>query len=197
MGIAHFGLDSSRRTLLVWGGSRGAQTLNNALAAILPDLLADGVQVVHVSGELDWPTVQARRDALPPDQQVRYKAFPYLHGDMGLAMAAADLAVSRAGASSLGEYPHFGLPAILVPWSFAWRYQQVNADWLAAHGAAVRLDNDRLATDLLPTVRAILNDPARLDAMRSAARALAGGDVAGAIADQVVALALAKNAQHR
>ncbi|MCC7209067.1 MAG: hypothetical protein IT323_17280, partial [Anaerolineae bacterium] len=145
----------------------------------------------------DWPAVQARRDALPPGEQARYRAFPYLHGDMGLAMAAADLAVSRAGASTLGEYPHFGLPAILAPLAFAWRYQQVNADWLAAHGAAVRLDNERLADELLPTIRAILSDPARLETMRNAARGLAGGDVAGTIADHVLALALAKNAQDR
>ena len=60
---------------------------------------------------------------------------------MGLAFAAADLVVSRAGASILGEYPLFGLPSILIPYPYAWRYQKVNADYLATRGAAIRLDD--------------------------------------------------------
>src|SRR5690606_26311479 len=97
-------------TLLVFGGSRGARSINNALLAILPDLLADGIQVLHISGTLDWSQVEAARDRLA--DATHYHAFPYLHNDMGLAMASADLAVSRAGASILGEFPAFALPSI-------------------------------------------------------------------------------------
>ena len=80
--------------------------------AALPDWLKD-YQVVHLSGQLDWPEVEQARAALPAGQMARYHAFPFLH-EMGPALAAADLVVSRAGASALGEYPLFGLPAILV-----------------------------------------------------------------------------------
>ena len=183
---ARFDLDPGRRTLLVFGGSLGARSLNRALGAALPDLLQDGVQVLHISGTQDWPAVEARRDALAEAERARYRAFPYLHDAMGLALAAADLAVSRAGAATLGEFPHFGLPAVLVPYPHAWRYQKVNAEWLAARGAAVCLDDAALADALLPTVRALLNDPDRLAAMRGCARALARPDGARRVARAVV-----------
>lgn len=192
-GIAHFGLEPGRRTLLVWGGSRGARRINEVLAAILPALLDDGWQVIHVAGELDWPAVEARCEALraevPEAVAARYHAFPYLRDDMGLALAAADLTVSRAGASILGEYPHFGLPAILVPLAFAWRYQEVNAAYLVRRGAAIRLDNETLDAELLPAIRALVRDPSRLESMREAAAALAGTDDAGVMARHIIGLA--------
>jgi UDP-N-acetylglucosamine--N-acetylmuramyl-(pentapeptide) pyrophosphoryl-undecaprenol N-acetylglucosamine transferase len=186
---AHFGLDQQRRTLLVFGGSLGARSLNTALAAILPDVLAEGVQVLHISGKADWQAVQARRAALDATAQRHYHAFPYLHETMGLALAAADLVICRAGASVLGELTHFGLPSILVPYPHAWRYQKVNADWLVARGAALRLDDERLASDLLPTVRALLNDSERLRAMREAARHAAVPNAAERIAERLLDVA--------
>ncbi len=184
---AHFGLDPARRTLLVFGGSRGAQSINTALARSLPDLLTDGVQVLHISGTHDWAQVEASRAALP--DATHYHAFPYLHGDMGMALAAADLAVSRAGASTLGEFPTFRLPSILVPYPFAWRYQKVNADFLAERGAAVVMKDADMAADLLPTIRALLGDPARLAAMRAAAGELAQADSAWRIGQALLRLA--------
>jgi len=186
-GRAHFGLDPARWVLLVWGGSRGARNLNRALLAILPLLLADGVQVIHVSGELDWPEVQAAREKLTADQQADYHAFAYLHDEMGLALAAADLVVSRAGASTLGEYPQFGLPAVLVPYPYAWRYQRINADYLVARGAAVQLDDGALNETLYPAIRRLLTDPVALRRMAASARALARPDGARNIA-RLVAL---------
>ena len=176
-GIAHFGLDPARRTLLVTGGSSGAQTLNRALLAILPDLLADdSLQILHVAGTRTWDEVRAAREGLAPALLARYHAFDYLHDDMGLALAAADLVLSRAGASTLGELPLFGLPAILVPYPFAWRYQKVNADYLVARGAAVRLDDERMAEELLPTLHRLLADPGTLREMAERARILARPD---------------------
>jgi UDP-N-acetylglucosamine--N-acetylmuramyl-(pentapeptide) pyrophosphoryl-undecaprenol N-acetylglucosamine transferase len=174
-------LDPARRTLLVFGGSRGSRSLNLALSQIAPDLLADGLQIVHISGRLDWEQVQAQHAALSDEEKARYSIFSFML-DIGQAFAAADLVVSRSGAATLAEYPEFGLPAILVPYPYAWRYQQVNADWLVERGAAVRLDDDRLATDLLPTIRALLSDPGRLATMRAAALGLKRSDGAENIA---------------
>ena len=77
-------------------------------------------------------------------------------------MAAADLVVSRAGASALGEYPCFGLPAILVPYPYAWRYQKVNAVFLEKQGAAVLLPDEKMAARLLPTIQELFTNTDRL-----------------------------------
>ena len=186
-GQAHFGLDPQRRTLLVFGGSRGARSINRALLAVLPQLLAEGLQVLHVSGELDWPEVSAQRSALAAASG--YQAFPYLHHEMGLAQAAADLALSRAGASVLAEFPHAGLPALLVPYPWAWRYQKTNADWLVARGAAMLMEDARMDKELLPTLRELLRDGARLQQMRAAARALSQPEGAQRLAAELLQLA--------
>jgi UDP-N-acetylglucosamine--N-acetylmuramyl-(pentapeptide) pyrophosphoryl-undecaprenol N-acetylglucosamine transferase len=87
--------------------------------------------------------------------------------------------------------PHFGLPAVLVPYPYAWRYQKVNADWLVERGAAVRVEDEALGDQLLPTVRALLSDPARLAAMSAAARMLDWPGAAERIAAAVLALGVA------
>ncbi len=120
--ISHFGLDATKPTLLVTGGSKGARSINMAVLNHLNELL-DVAQIIHITGALDWPVVEKAAQELPEHLQSRYHAMPYSH-EMGAALTAADLVVSRAGASSLGEYPFFGLPAILVPYPYAWRYQK-------------------------------------------------------------------------
>jgi UDP-N-acetylglucosamine--N-acetylmuramyl-(pentapeptide) pyrophosphoryl-undecaprenol N-acetylglucosamine transferase len=185
--VRQFGLDPGCKTLLVFGGSRGARAINTALLDALPILLADGLQIIHVTGTLDWADIEARIKTFP--DTTHYHAFPYLHHEMGLAMAGADLVVSRAGASVLGEFPLFGLPAVLIPYPYAWRYQKVNADYLAERGAAVRLDEADMPELLVSTIRSILNDPARLAAMKAASAALAVRDGAERGAAELVKLA--------
>jgi UDP-N-acetylglucosamine--N-acetylmuramyl-(pentapeptide) pyrophosphoryl-undecaprenol N-acetylglucosamine transferase len=113
--------------------------------------------------------------------------MPYLH-EMGAALAAADLVVSRAGASTLGEYPLFGLPAVLVPYPHAWRYQKVNADYLSRRGAAIILENERLNQELLPTISVLLDNPNKLKAMRAAMFQLSHPRAAEKIASALIGL---------
>lgn len=148
----------------------------------------DMAQLVHLSGELDWPRVSQRRDELPEGLKGRYHAVSYLH-EMGEALAAADLAVCRAGASTLGEMPFFGLPAVLVPYPHAWRYQRVNAEWLAQRGAAVTLEDERLERELLPMLRQLLTDRERLNRMGDRAQALSRPDAAARLAQALLILA--------
>jgi UDP-N-acetylglucosamine--N-acetylmuramyl-(pentapeptide) pyrophosphoryl-undecaprenol N-acetylglucosamine transferase len=189
-----FGLAAGLPTLLVLGGSKGARSINRAVLAAMPGLL-DEFQVLHITGQLDWSEVEGARlklsESLSAELLDRYRIFPYLHEEMGAAFSAADLVVSRAGASTLGELPLFGLPAILVPYPHAWRYQQVNARYLAERGAAEIIQDAELGAQLLPAVKRLLADKARLNAMRAAARALSTPDASSDIAHQLLSLAMA------
>jgi len=187
--IRKFDLVADRQTLLVFGGSKGARSINRAVEAMLEQLLAK-YQVIHISGETDAAEVQAKHDALPDELKRHYHVFEYVH-EMGFALAAADLVVSRAGASILGEYPLFGLPSILVAYPYVWRYQKVNADYLAAHGAAIRLDDETLSETLGPTIERVLIDAAQLQTMSRAARSLARPDPALKLAQVLQELASA------
>jgi UDP-N-acetylglucosamine--N-acetylmuramyl-(pentapeptide) pyrophosphoryl-undecaprenol N-acetylglucosamine transferase len=186
-------LDTSLFTLLVVGGSTGARSINQAIFKLLPALLPQ-MQILHLTGRLDWPEAEAVKKGLPSQLSdaalaSRYHAYPYLHEDMGAALAAADLAVSRAGASTLGEFPLFGLPAVLIPYPHAWRYQQVNASWLAQRGAACILMDAELIPRLQPVLLDLAQNPLKLQAMRHAMQSLAQPGAARSIASLLSDLA--------
>lgn len=182
-----FNLSDDSPVLLVSGGSKGARSVNNAVMENLSGLI-EITQVLHITGELDWPAVDGKMKQLSKTQSTRYHAFPYLHEEMGAALAAADLVIGRAGASSLGEYPLFGLPAVLVPYPHAWRYQKVNADYLVRHGAAVIIEDGKLSSHLLPIVKELLGQPRKLASMQAAMQHLSHPDAAAEIGRQILAL---------
>ena len=190
----HLGIKSKLPVVLVYGGSKGAHSINVALLTHLNTLL-EQVEVIHISGELDWSEVEEVKNSLSGNQSERYHAFPYLHEDMGAALAAADLAVSRAGASVLGEFPQFGTPAILVPYPYAWRYQKVNADSLTRHGAALMIEDSKLKSGLDLTIAKLLETPEKLAAMRQGMRSLRSPNAAENIAAQLIKLAGENNDQ--
>ena len=167
-------------TLLVFGGSKGARSINRALFPALSELLAE-MQIVHITGELNWPEVEQVHQELASEQIERYHPYPYLHAEMGAAFKAADLVLSRAGASSLGEFPLLGLPSILVPYPYAWRYQKVNAEYLARHGAAIMVQDAELPEKIVQLVRDLMQDKKRRAKMRTAMQALSKPDAAASI----------------
>jgi UDP-N-acetylglucosamine:LPS N-acetylglucosamine transferase len=183
------GLQSNLPVLLVLGGSRGARQINRSLMNILPELLK-GTQVIHVTGRLDWPEVEdAARSALiglSSEISQRYHPVPFLYDEMGAALTASDLVLSRAGASTLGELPLFGLPALLVPYPHAWRYQKVNAQFLEEKGAAITLLEADLDRRLLPLALDLLNDTERREKMSQAMRSLARPEAARAISNILI-----------
>ena len=117
--------------------------------------------------------------------RVCYHAYDYVHDDMGALLAAANLAVCRSGASTLGELPLFGLPAVLVPYPYAWRYQKVNADYLVGRGGAEILLDNQLGEDLGPALERLLADPRRLEKMSKAMLRLGTPDAANQIANMI------------
>ena len=179
------GLTDELPVLLVFGGSRGARSLNRAVAGQLAAYLAVS-QVVHVSGNLDFDWVQARRAELPPELQARYHVSAYLHEEMVAALLAADLVVSRAGASTLGEFPAAGLPAILVPYPYAGAHQHLNADFLARRQAAVVINDAEVEIKLQQTVIDLLTNPDKLQVMRRAAKSLAKPGAAARLAREIL-----------
>ena len=183
----HLGISGELPSLLVFGGSQGARSINMAVLHHLRALLQK-FEIIHLTGELDWQAVKAEREQLPAELAVRYHALPYLH-EMGAALAAADLVVSQAGASCLGEFPLFGLPAMLVPYPHAWRYQKVNSDYLARRGAAVILEDHHLKDELLVTLNILLDNPNKLKAMRAAMFGLSHPRAADKIASTLIKLA--------
>ncbi len=188
-GRNQFGLTVDKPVLLVLGGSKGARSINQALQAILPRLL-EITQVIHLTGMTNWTEIEKTKSHLPTGLQPDYHPFPYLHEEMGAALACANLVVARAGASALGEFPLFGLPAVLVPYPHAWRYQKVNADYLVRAGAAEMVPDAEMNTQLLPTLQRLLKDKDALSSMRQAMQIIATPDASLAIAKQLHDLVL-------
>jgi UDP-N-acetylglucosamine--N-acetylmuramyl-(pentapeptide) pyrophosphoryl-undecaprenol N-acetylglucosamine transferase len=180
-------LDPQVRTLLVFGGSRGAQSINQALVAGLRDLLP-ACQIVHISGRRDADWVAGAAKSLPAELQERYHLHAYLH-DMAPALAAADLAVARAGAATLGEFPAANLPAVLVPYPHAGQHQAANAEYMARNGAARVLADSELSEKLVPAVLGLLGDEQALAEMVESSRAMARKDAAETIAEKLWMLA--------
>jgi UDP-N-acetylglucosamine--N-acetylmuramyl-(pentapeptide) pyrophosphoryl-undecaprenol N-acetylglucosamine transferase len=186
----YFGLDPSLPVLLVSGASSGANSLNRAIAGRLADYLSF-MQVMHLCGANDEAWLRIERAKLSEDLQQRYHLHAYLHDDMALALAAADLAVMRSGASVLGELPATRLPAILVPGEYEGWDQSNNARYLESEGAAIMLPQSRM-DDLYKTVAIVIHDPTRLDAMRGALQDLARPSAANDLARVLLEMAGAK-----
>ncbi|MFO7632589.1 MAG: UDP-N-acetylglucosamine--N-acetylmuramyl-(pentapeptide) pyrophosphoryl-undecaprenol N-acetylglucosamine transferase [Caldilinea sp.] len=174
--------------LLVWGGSSGARVINRSTWAALPEMLPLA-QVVHVVGVRDWPLYEAWAAENELSEAVRHRYHPvaYLHEEMPLALAAADLSVARAGASTLGEFPVAKLPSILAPLHSV--NQMDNAQAIAGRGGAVIIEDTDLAAQLAPTVAALLGNPAQRQAMETSLAQMAKPDAALRIAEEIVKLA--------
>jgi len=179
-----FGVAAGDRCLLVFGGSQGARSINLAAVEALAERDGRDFHVVHIAGRRDFPEVEQRLAAAPHAD--RYTLLPY-EPNLGDSLAAADLVLARSG-GSIFEVIAVGRPAILVPFPFATAdHQTANAEWMRSGGAATVIPDAELTAERLGAeVAAVLDDPARLDAMAAAARRLARPDAARRIADQVL-----------
>ena len=157
---AYFGLDTERPVLLVFGGSLGARRLNEAFAQAWPEVTAAGWQLLHAVGE--------RAELVDPGAD-GYRVVPYLDR-MDLALALADLVVSRAGAATVSELTALGIPAVYVPYAVGNGEQALNAASVVAAGAARLIPDaeftaERVRTEIVP----LLTDAEALSALRDAA----------------------------
>ncbi|NTU78792.1 MAG: UDP-N-acetylglucosamine--N-acetylmuramyl-(pentapeptide) pyrophosphoryl-undecaprenol N-acetylglucosamine transferase [Chloroflexales bacterium] len=192
-----FGLDGELPVAIVYGGSRGARSVNRAVEALLPDLL-EHCAIIHVCGrEGDVSWLRASSERLPDRLQVRYKLYEYLESgerSMVAAFGAADLAICRSGASTLAELPAAGLPAVLVPYPYV--HQDENADYLVRRGAAVKVADAAMLGAGRPNEGALFREVVRLlddkherQRMAEQSRALARPDAAQSLAGALLGLA--------
>lgn len=170
---ARLGLDPDRACLLVFGGSQGAQHINQAVAQASPSLTGNGLQLLHLTGAAHREATAA---LLGPHPSPYHHLRDYLD-DMSVGYAAADLALCRSGALTCAELSAVALPAIYVPLPIGNGEQRDNAaPAVAAGGAVVVEDRDLDAATVSSSVLAVLTDPTRLAAMRLGARAASPGD---------------------
>jgi UDP-N-acetylglucosamine--N-acetylmuramyl-(pentapeptide) pyrophosphoryl-undecaprenol N-acetylglucosamine transferase len=184
-GRATWDLDPERRTLLVFGGSQGARTVNEG-AAGLADLWADrsDLQVLHITGRGSYETV---KDAVGgPKGTLVYRVVDYVSA-MGDAYSVADLALCRGGATTVAELGVVGVPAIVVPYPHHRDQQQAkHGRVLEAAGAGVVVPDDEATSKRIALeAETILSDAGRLAAMASAAEKLGRPDAAHRVADAV------------
>jgi len=186
-----FGLDPDKQTLLITGASQGARTINQAVVALIDDLakLRERWQVLHLAGQLDYEEVCAAYVGRLDGAVV----LPFTDR-MAEAVVAADLVISRAGASTLAELTAVGRASVLLPYPYHRdMHQSANAAVLADAGAAVALA-DRIepgpnAEQLRPVLRELMTYPERLSRMAGAAKKIGRPDAAATVARQLLALA--------
>ncbi len=169
------GLRQDLKTLLVLGGSQGARTINRAVIDAIPEFGKMNIQIIHVCGERDQEWVRS----LAPGDDPLYHLIPYMY-NIWDGVAAADIVVSRAGATALSEILARGVPSILVPFPFSsGGHQDINAKLLTDAGAAVLVRDGELTGERMAAeVSRILNDRETYARMQSMCRALSHANAA-------------------
>ena len=184
--ISSFGLDPSKRTILLVGGSLGARTLNESVMAALGEIEKSDAQLIWQTGKYYHKEILER---------VKGRELPMVHitdfiSDMGAAYRAADLVISRAGASSISEFCLIGKPVILVPSpNVAEDHQTKNALALVNRSAAIYVKDSEATTTLLPLALTTVSDEAQLKSLSKHILEMALPDSANIIADEVLKLA--------
>lgn len=182
-GLAHLGLQDGYRTLLVYGGSQGARTINNAVLAAAPRLHGAGIQILHSYGRKN--TVDPPALTGPP----AYVAVPYIDR-MDLAYAAAEFVLCRAGMGTVAEVSAVGLPAMYVPLPHGNGEQRLNAEPVVQAGGGLLVEDARLSGDyLVEHLIPLLGDSQQVAAMASAAGSAGHAKAAQTLAAKVLQVA--------
>lgn len=193
-GYKTFGLDPDKKTILVSGGSRGARSINIAMTDVLKAYAdSEDVQILHVTGKGEYEDTLKRINeaGIDLEKSTHLQVKPYLY-NMPQAMAVADLAVFRAGATGLAELTARGIPAILIPYPYAAEnHQEYNARAVEKADAARVILNKDLAdnTILLDTINELIGNERKLRKMAAASKMLGRPQAADDIADIIIKLA--------
>ncbi|OMP68521.1 undecaprenyldiphospho-muramoylpentapeptide beta-N-acetylglucosaminyltransferase [Domibacillus epiphyticus] len=175
--IEEFGLSSKKKTVLIFGGSRGAKPINDAVTAALQDFANREYQVIYVTGDVHFNKVSDILEKVGKPANV--SVVPFIH-NMPEVLAASDLVVARAGATTLAELTALGIPSILVPSPYVTNnHQEKNARTLTDRGAAIMLLEKDLSSDsLVRELDSILTNDSLLIKMKTEAERLGIRDAA-------------------
>ena len=187
-GLKEFGFTDDKPIVLISGGSRGARSINNAMIDVLKSAAEkNSAQFLHVTGKGEFDAVTEKLTDILDAPNI--KVVPYLY-NMPRAMAMADLAIFRAGATGLAELTARGVPSILVPYPFAAEnHQEFNARSLVEAGAARMILNKDLTAEILSaTIDELLSSPDTLKKMSAASLSLGKPHAAAEIAELILAL---------
>jgi UDP-N-acetylglucosamine--N-acetylmuramyl-(pentapeptide) pyrophosphoryl-undecaprenol N-acetylglucosamine transferase len=183
------GIDPTRQTVLVFGGSQGAASINAAVLASLSDLVGLAVQLLWLTGPADYPRISETIRQRGMGSNAGVLVFSFVDG-MDRLYAVADLAVCRAGATTIAELMRAGVPSILIPYPHAAAdHQTENARAMAEAGAALLISDADASRRLFSVLRELVQEPAALKMMAERARALGSPDAATVLADAVLRLA--------
>ncbi|MBR0289264.1 MAG: undecaprenyldiphospho-muramoylpentapeptide beta-N-acetylglucosaminyltransferase [Selenomonadaceae bacterium] len=186
-GLKEFNFTDDKPIVLISGGSRGARSINNAMIDVLKSAAQkNSAQFLHVTGKGEFDSVIKKlSDVDAPNIRI----MPYLY-NMPTAMAMADLAIFRAGATGLAELTARGIPAILIPYPYAAEnHQEFNARSLVEAGAARMILNKDLTAELLEkNIDELLSSPEKLKSMAAASLSLGKPNAADEIADLILNL---------
>jgi UDP-N-acetylglucosamine--N-acetylmuramyl-(pentapeptide) pyrophosphoryl-undecaprenol N-acetylglucosamine transferase len=178
--LKHFDLPAGR-TILVFGGSQGAERLNQAVVEIVNELTATGINIIHIAGNLNFEKYQK----ISTIGAGKYLLLSYCDR-MDLAYAVADLAITRSGALTVAELACVGLPAILVPYPVGNGEQRHNAAALVNAQAAVLLENkDCTGAELLILINNLFATPEKLSDMAQHARSVSRPNAARDIVNSI------------
>ena len=181
-GQAWLGMDSSRKTVLVVGGSLGAKSINEAVDAGLETLLNEGVQVIWQTGKPYHQQAISRAASF----EGKVKVFDFIK-QMDYAYAAADIVISRAGALAIAELCIVGKPVVFVPYPFAAEdHQTSNAMALVVHNAAQMVKDNETGASLISKLIHLLHDNAAQEVMQENLRKIAIRDADVRIAQKVI-----------
>lgn len=188
---SQLGFTDDALVLLVFGGSQGARSINNAAISYAQQLMSlPRIAVLHLAGRKEAAEVsRALEDVLTPEEMKRWRVLDYCN-EMPAAFAAADVVLSRAGASSLAELAVAGKPSLLVPFPYATAdHQRKNAQSLVKLGAAAMLLDDELSTPIfIETLTALLTNEEQRTRMQTVAASLQNTNAAERIADLLISL---------
>ncbi len=169
-------IPSENKCLLIAGASQGAKSINSSVIRALAQWKGRDLTIIHLAGEKNYEEVLGKTEKYREEGKPDYRCLAFMK-DIALAYASCDLAVCRAGATTIAELTARGVPSIMIPYPYAAEnHQEKNARWLEKKGAALMIKDEELPAKFEETISRLLENDAELASMSASAAALGKPD---------------------